>query len=257
MPITLNSAPIVNLGYMDIDNCQISRASTTTVTIAAGQARDSQNVFDIVVSDPLTVSTAFNGANGLDTGTVANNTLYAVFVLFDPTNNVPVAGLLSTSGTEPVMPSVRGFTYSCFRRLGWVKTDSSAQIQEFYMVGNGRERIVTYNLDTTASLILGSGNATTFTAVADMADFVPSTSTRVQFNYSLLPSAASQTLTFRPTGGVIAVAFCTEVITGQVAAVAISGQFEMQTGPAQTIDYAVSAAGAAANLYIKGYTDFL
>lgn len=249
--------PLLNLSDKYVDGLLISKTSNTVVGIARGQCRDSTNVHDIVVNPALSASTAFNGANGLDTGTVANNTLYAVYVIFDPSNQVPVASLLSTSATQPTMPAVRGVVYQSFRRVGWVKTNSSAQIQDFYVVGTGKERIVTYNLDTTASAILVGGNATSFTAVSLMDDFVPVTSQRVEFNYSFLPGAASRTLTFRPTGGGIAAANCTEVVTGQVTSVAISGSFLMQTGPAQTIDYVVSNSGDAATLYMKSYTDFL
>lgn len=249
--------PLLNLSDKYIDGLLISRTSNTVVGIAAGQCRDSTNVHDIVVNVALAASTAFNGANGLDTGTVANNTLYAVYVIFDPSNQVPVASLLSLSATQPTMPAVRGVVYQSFRRIGWVKTDSSAHIQDFYIVGTGKERVVTYNLSKADSIVLSAGAATSFTAVSLLANFVPSTSRRALLDYSFLPGAASRTLILRPTGSTLASTDCSDVVTGQVTSVAISGQLLMQTGPAQTVDYIVSNSGDAATLYLKSYTDFL
>jgi hypothetical protein len=69
----------------------------------------------------VTIDAAGTGANGLDSGALANDTLYYVFLIYRPTV-ATFAGLLSTSETAPALPS--GYTRK--RLLGAVRTDSSA-----------------------------------------------------------------------------------------------------------------------------------
>jgi hypothetical protein len=65
---------------------------------------------------------------GLDTGTVANNTWYYVYAIYNPTTNV-ADYLLSASATSPTLPS--GYIYSrflCAEIAAAVRTNSSANI---------------------------------------------------------------------------------------------------------------------------------
>lgn len=56
-----------------------------------------------------------------------------------------------------------------YRRIGWVLTDSSANLLQFWQYGEGQER--TYYYDVAISE-LSAGAATTFTAI-DLATSVP------------------------------------------------------------------------------------
>jgi len=74
----------------------------------------------------LTINAAVNGANGLDSGGLANNSWYYIFVIYNPTT-ATVAGLLSTSSSSPTLPS----GYTALGRFGAIPTDGSAT---FYRV---------------------------------------------------------------------------------------------------------------------------
>jgi hypothetical protein len=69
----------------------------------------------------VTIDAAGVGANGLDTGALANDTLYFVYLIYRP-STATFAGLLSTSETAPTLPS--GYTKK--RLLGAVRTDGAA-----------------------------------------------------------------------------------------------------------------------------------
>lgn len=77
-----------------------------------------------------TIDVTTTGANALDTGTVAANTGYAIWVIYNPVANT-FAGLASTSETAPTMPS--GYTKK--RMLGKFSTDASAHFRPGVQTG--------------------------------------------------------------------------------------------------------------------------
>lgn len=109
-----------------IQGLKVSRVSTSTnhvlwdyvvLTDSSGNVYVNGTAGSIVTTD-----ISVNGAvNRLDTGTVANNTWYYIYIISDGTTT---GGLYSTSPTSPVMPS--GYTYKLL--VGAVKTNGSAQI---------------------------------------------------------------------------------------------------------------------------------
>ena len=116
------NTPIVNAGLKYANGLQLAWASDETITIAAGAARDSSNTNDIVLDASVTVSNIVSGANGLDTGSVAANTMYAVYLIGDSTGYESTAGLLSTDASSPNLPG----GYDMYRRIGWVLTDATS-----------------------------------------------------------------------------------------------------------------------------------
>jgi type II secretory pathway pseudopilin PulG len=77
-------------------------------------------------------SLAVSGANGLDTGSEAASTWYAVYVITNDAGT-SVAGLYSTNFTSPTLPS--GYTKS--RRVGSVRNNASSNIVKFYWPTGG------------------------------------------------------------------------------------------------------------------------
>lgn len=111
------------------------------------------------------------GANGLDTGLLAVNTWYSVWVIW---NGTTVAGLLSLSETSPTMPA--GYTHKA--RVGWIRTDGTGNKYPLPFVQHGR--VVEY-IPTTGSNLTGhrtltsgasSGNASLTGYVPPTAGFV-------------------------------------------------------------------------------------
>jgi hypothetical protein len=113
----------------------LSRLSTTTVGIAAGACASSDNTTLMSLGSAVTKSTgawaAGSGNGGLDTGTVASNTWYHVFVIERPDTQL-VDVLFSASATAPSLPS----NYTNFRRIGAVRTNGSAQLIDFVQEGD-------------------------------------------------------------------------------------------------------------------------
>ncbi|OGS01301.1 MAG: hypothetical protein A2V88_05660, partial [Elusimicrobia bacterium RBG_16_66_12] len=109
-----------------------------------------------------TIDTTTTGADALDTGTMANNTLYYVWAIFKPSTATPAA-LLSTSETSPTLPS----NYTKKRVLGAFRTDGSALLVE------GAQRGNTYMYGVPIQ-VLHAGAASTATAVS-LTGYVPAT----------------------------------------------------------------------------------
>lgn len=99
----------------------------------------------------LTISTAINGANGLDSGTIVQATWYSVWVIY---NGTTVAGLLSLSATSPTLPS--GYIY--YARVGWVVTGtSSSNLNRTLQLGRRAQYLVTPASQTEALPVMTSG----------------------------------------------------------------------------------------------------
>jgi len=107
----------------------LSRSTATSLGVAGGVCRDSTNVATITLPSG-TIDCTTTGANGLDTGALANNTWYHAFAIAKTDGTV--SRLASTSPTSPTMPS----GYTLLRRLGSFRTDGSAQILAFSQLGD-------------------------------------------------------------------------------------------------------------------------
>lgn len=106
-------------------NLRLSTSGTTAiVSITADQLtlQGASGAASSIKLLNLTASTALVGAGGLDTGSIAPNTLYSVWVIYNPVSG-ELAGLLSTGSVPPTLPWSGDIRYA---RVGWVKTDSSA-----------------------------------------------------------------------------------------------------------------------------------
>src|SRR6185369_8763195 len=75
-----------------------------------------------------------SAAGGLDTGAIANNTWYYVYVIKNADDGT-VDILFSTSATAPSMPA--GFTLK--RIIAAIKTNGSAQFIQWFMYADGTQ----------------------------------------------------------------------------------------------------------------------
>jgi hypothetical protein len=108
---------------------------TGTFGIAAGQATDGGNAEAMVLGSAYTKTTAAwavgSGNGSLDTGSIANNTWYHVW-LIKRTDTGVVDVLTSLSASSPTMPG----SYTLKRRIGAIRTDGSAQWIKFFQYGD-------------------------------------------------------------------------------------------------------------------------
>ncbi len=101
----------------------------TKLDVAAGVCADSTNVQMLSVT-ASTLDCGTVGANGLDAGSLANNTWYHVFAIGKADGTTAL--LASTSLGSPTLPP----TYTLKRRIGSFLTDSSAHILAFAQRGD-------------------------------------------------------------------------------------------------------------------------
>lgn len=252
--------PIVNEPILYVNNLQVSRASATTLSIAAGICRDSNNQIDMNLGNFLgqgnqqvsansatTLNAAVNGANGLDSGSLGNNTWYYVHVIADSSNKNPVASILSTSRTAPVLP----FGYDSFRWIDAQRTNGSAQFLANYNFGNGNLRKKFWDA---AIAVLTNGNATTLTAV-DLAGAVPPIdSLPVSLRVEFTPNVAGDYVGFTPFGSTAATANLA-ALSGDVSTVKSIGQLSVLSKLDTTakILYINSAATGDSDVLVLGF----
>lgn len=188
-PVALTGGEIItnNLIVVTYDGAefQLVGGSSTSVAASAGPTRnliiknntstpntkmdvsaDAISVFTaggagaLLTSVAVTIDATTTGANGLDTGSLANSTWYAIYIIY---NGSSIAGLMSTNGTTPTLPG--GYTY--YTRYGWVQTDTSA-----HLLNNGctllQKGLKAQYVNTGSGLptIVTGSNSNVYTAVA-------------------------------------------------------------------------------------------
>lgn len=242
----MSNIAINPIQFSYVVNLQLAWASTTTLTVAAGAARDSTNTNDLILGAPVTINSAVNGANGLDTGSLANTTWYAVYIIGSSTNSTVTAALLSTSATAPTLPK----GYDIFRRIGWVITDGSANIIVFSAYGSGNDR--KYFLDTVVTVLNAAGN-TAYTDVS-LTGSVPPSSSLVILNWKFVPATAGNTALLRTKGST---ATANQQLTGSVAAQPNGGQVFINANTSQVIQYKTTSGSDALTLYVAGFEEYL
>lgn len=267
------NVPIYNLGNLYIQGLGLVYSSTTAVSLSSGQARDSGNVNDIVLSSSVSVSISSNGANGLDTGTVAASTLYYVYVIASSNEVANTAGILSLSASQPTLP----YNYDIYRRVGAVAVDSSSHIRKFVQVGGNKDRTILYDPGTgasTAGVVIpssGTGGSTTFVNLGVLTSLVPQLPIQCIFNCAFTPNSANNVLYLSPatidngtTATVGAMAEMSAAATGsaQVEVVRVPCALPNSTqrsaltiGAVVTVLYATTSASDAVVFLLNGYID--
>lgn len=119
----------------------------------------------------LVLNLTINGANGLDTGAVANGTFYHVWAI---DNGAGVVSLASLSPTAPTLPG--GYSYKC--RLGAVKfgtgvLDSGLQVGNKFQYAPASIKVIASGISGTLTIAAFVGTSTSLAGV------VPPTATSV------------------------------------------------------------------------------
>lgn len=256
--------PIYNLPIAYKQGGVISVASNTTLSISSILTRSLADDLDINVGDyfgaqtATTVDSSVVGLNGLDTGTLAASTVYAVYAIADQAGYNPAGFLLSASATSPLLPNgTFPSNYNTFVRIGWAVTNASTQFISMKQSGVGS--VVQYTFDAPVRVLNAGTSATqaavTLTSVVPAVDGIP-----VVLGCDFSGNAAADTAKLCYSGGTIANSH--NVITAQVAggtahitptmvipAALISG--------APKVDYILSTASASLSLWVNGFVDYL
>lgn len=234
-----------------VNGLKLTNDATTPnsiIDVSLGTTLDSTATYQIGSTVAMTASLLVAGLGGLDTGTVAASTVYAVYLIADPVSAQPSGIMFSLSLTQPLMP----FGYSAFALLGYVATDASSHILKGYW-SNGDSARRVFLFDAPQATAVTAGAATSYTGVA-LTKWLPAqANTLATLNVSFLPAAASRVLDLQAglaAGDQI-------VITGQVAAVAVTQQVNVVAqlvSSVPTVNYKVSNADSNVAVNVAGYT---
>lgn len=267
--VQVQNDAIYALPHLYIAGLQLSPASTTILAVAPGAARDSNNIIDMVVGltnyfgidNPaqlfsgyqpgLFINSAVNGVNGLDTGTIAASTQYAIYLIGDSRNYNNTAAVLSlTSNPGPLMPA----GYDSNRLIGFIETDGSSHFVYATHKPQNIGGLLTY-FNNPGLQVLSGGNATTFTAI-DLTtnNAVPTTTLQniiVTLFATFTPAAAGDVAQFRPTGSSATTNL--NQIVGVAAGVAQTQYIQVIAGVGSSkpeIDYLVTSGSDALTLTV-------
>lgn len=220
---------------------------TTKLDVAAGSCLDSTGTFQMTNPATVVINSAASGLNGLDTGTFAASTVYAVYLVSDPVTQQATGAMLSLSLTGPLMP----FGYSAWALVGYATTDSGVHFLAGYWSDNDSARR-TFTFDAPI-ICLNAGTQTSYTGVA-LTTFVPAvanTPVVIFSNFTANAAADVENLQgYNSTGDAVTiiapVAGATAHTTSQNTVLA-----QLNTA-APSIKYKVSAGSLS--LYVCGYT---
>lgn len=239
------NSPIVNLPFQYMNGLRIINNATTPNTkldVALGQCRDSTNVYDMSLSASVTINAATNGLNGLDTGTFAASTVYAVLLVSDPVNGNATGAMISLSSTAPTLP----FGYSAFRVIGYATVDGSTHfLKGYWTAGNSTQRTFTFDAPLATSVTAGTSSSY---AAIDLHTLVPALDQMaVVFKANWTANAAADT--FNMQGGNATGDEWTLIapVAGSTAHTVGFGQVSSQlVAGVPTVNYKVSAVGGVA-----------
>jgi hypothetical protein len=123
----ISVAPSVVFG-LAIGNSSNVSLSVIAASLFLSNPSNTSNV--LLTSINQTLNTGTIGAGGLDTGTIAANTIYYIWIIYNPVS-FAVSIIISLSSTAPALPI--GYTYQY--RVGVMVTDGSNNIRPFNQYG--------------------------------------------------------------------------------------------------------------------------
>lgn len=254
--MTIPNNPIVNAGLLYVNGLQIVYLNSKQITLQSGAARDINNIDDIILSSNIILDGTHVGTNGVDISPLGASTFYGVYVIGDSTDHKPTAGLFSAQNTAINSAPFLPVGYDMYRRVGFILTDSSANISVFSQMGSNEIRKYYY---VTPINILTNGNSTTFVNVTASAA-VPLKSgsqnqhTEAVLNLNYTPSSAGNSAQFQ-ISNTLGVSPVLQFGCGVAAP-----QFGTLTVPTNTIFQFITYkvfAGDTLTVNVSGYTDYL
>jgi len=246
--MTTQLTPVTNLPSLYVNKLPFAWGSNTTLTIGVGQCRDSLNVIDMNVAATLTINAAVNGANGLDTGSLAASTWYYAFVIGDSTAYNAPAALVSLSATAPTLP----FGYDSFRLIGAMRTDGSSHFLKFWQAASsGSMRTLFYDVNQLVNATLTSNSLATISVAVGVP---PLAATMAWFNLAYTANSAANTVSFRITGSAATTPLFS--LANPVAAQPMGAQVKLLTEVSSSnasIDYILSSGSDNLSLSVQGF----
>lgn len=185
--------PVSSIFPLSVSGLGITRLSNSEVSITMGVARDAFGNNEISITSPLTLNIAASGINGLDTGSVASSTWYAIHAIAESSNLSNVGSLFSLSAVAPTMPA----GYDCFRRIGWWYSNASSNLVPATQYLPGIASNIRTFYWTTPVAVLSAGNQTSATAISLITGIPGIYTTLLQAVYT--PASNGNTYGVNPT----------------------------------------------------------
>jgi hypothetical protein len=250
----IQNDPVYSLPLIYKNGLILSNDATTPNTIidiSAGQCRDSNDTIDIVSNAVILLNAAVNGVNGLDTGTFAASTMYAIYMIADSRNfQVPAAMLTLASNSSPLMP----FDYDSFRLIGYWASNGATHFYPGYYSGVGADLLFTY--DAPIATAVTAGASTTYAPVVLTTLVPPINNLPVTINSIFSAAAAGDILNMQ---GFNSVGDAITIIAPVATGVANTENYDLVLAQlnvkAPTINYKVSAGTVAID--VAGFNLYL
>lgn len=238
-----------------VEGLELSYVSTTTITLAAGDCSDASRSNIITLADDVVIDITKSGVNGLDTGTIAASTFYAVYAIGDSSsyatsdeeNPIPGAGVLSLDFDAPQLPA----QYDMYRYVGAILIDGSSHVLSFVQTQHGEDRTMWYDV---AINVLTDGTSATYANVS-LATAVPKANMEVLVLTALTPTAASDAVNLIPYSSTAAVGYA--VLEGAVAGVEVTEVLRLPCSDNADVPYIKYKVTGSVDLGITGYIDSL
>lgn len=255
MSINGPNTPIVNARISYVNGLQLSWLTTTTFSVAAGAASNSNDINDITLSAPVTNLISSVGPNGVDIAAAVGSSFYAVYVIGDSTEYKPTASLISLNATTPSLP----FGYDMYRRVGFILTDSAAHVLKFWQYGNGSSKDMYYDTPIATPSITTATSYSTQSLAAGVPPVACETFLKVDFN----PTAGAATDVVNmgpygstPTNAMVVFGYGVAAAQQGMAIVPCAIQVVMSVN-VPTIEHKETSASDTLALFVSGYRDSL
>jgi hypothetical protein len=252
MSINGPNTPIVNARIAYVNGLQLSWLTTTTFSMAAGAASNSNDINDITLSAPVTNLITSVGPNGVDIAAAVASSFYAVYVIGDSTEYQPTASLISLNQTTPALP----FGYDMYRRVGFILTDGAAHVLKFWQYGNGSLKDMWYDTPIATPAITTSATYVTQSLAAGVPPIV--CETFLQYVYGA--NSAGNVFEIGPYGSIPTVAMITVSSPVVLGTATQSGQLLVPSAlnaGAPTVEHKESSSSDTLALSVSGYRDNL
>lgn len=229
--------------------CVQAKDGAQLIGVSSGDVQSDDGLLILTLASAGQINLAASGVDGLDTGTVAADTHYSVWVIGDSTATNPTATLASLSTTSPTLPS----GYDRKRRRGWILTDGSSNIHSFIARGGNGERTVMYTYTRTDALVFALLDTQIWLAQSLSAQLPPT----AQFaDLSLVVDTGnSDYLETRPTGSTVADGEGRRVWGKNNFTPTI--QWQQVLNGSQSLDWRKNDASGDASLYVWGYGEMI
>ena len=223
--------------------------SSASFSVVAGVAMDSTHAYPMELAAALVKTTsawAVGDTNGaLDTGSIANTTWYHVHLIRRPDTGV-VDVLISLSATAPTLPT----NYTQFRRIGSLRTNSSAQWTQFVQTGDRFEWVGGPFTDVNGAT---TANASAVLAALTLA---PGVAVEAEVTLSALNTSSNFYASLQsPNVGAVAATQAVAVLSGVIGGgVQLTSKVRLLTNTSRQIYYAATAS-TTLSIFTWGWLD--